>query len=44
MRKNNYIYILILLMPFIDLASSLSNRISPDIISLGIVVKSFIII
>ena len=44
MRKNNYIYILILLMPFVDLASSLSNRISPDIISLGIVVKSFIIL
>ena len=44
MKKNNLVYIIILLMPLIDLLSSLSNRIMPNIISAGTIVKGLIIV
>lgn len=44
MKKNNLVYILIILMPFIDLLSSLSKRIMPNMLSAGTILKGLIIV
>ena len=44
MKKNNLVYILIILIPFIDLLSSLSKRVMPNMLSAGTILKGLIIV
>lgn len=44
MKKENLVYIIILLMPIIDLISSITSRILPNIVSLGVIFKGLLIL